>query len=151
MPAEVASRSDTVRQERRKKPGQTGNGNMKLAVDESKLDRETYQYRFVNDRDGRMQKLHAQDWDVAPEGAKEDTNSMGSVSSAHAGVDEGKPFNTVLLRKRKDWFEEDQKEKQRPLDEMEEAIRRGSTEHKANELRGKGVYTPGGSNTIERA
>lgn len=144
------TRAEEVRQERRKKPGQTVLANLKLAVDESKLDRKNFAYRYANDKNGRVQQLHAVDWDIAPEGAKDDTNSLGSVNSTHAGVDEGKPFNTVLLRKKRDWFEADHKEKQRPLDEMEEAIRRGNTEHKANELRGAGVYTPG-QNTIERA
>lgn len=145
------TRADEVRRERRRKPGQTVLANLKLSVDEAKLDRKTYEYRFVNDKDGRVQQLHAQDWDIAPEGAKEDNASLGSVNSAHAGVNEGKPYQTVLMRKPKDWFDEDQKEKQRPLDEMEDAIRRGRTDHKANELRGAGVYTPGGANTIERA
>ncbi len=144
------TRAEEVRQERRKKPGQTVLSGQKLVVDESKLDRNKFEYRHVNDKNGRMQQLHAVDWDVAPENAKEDTNSLGGVISTHAGVDEGKPFNTVLMRKRKDWFLDDQRDKQRPLDEMDEAIRRGNTEHKANELRGAGVYTPG-TNKIERA
>lgn len=143
-----ATRADEVRQERRKRPGSSSQVGIRLGVDESKLDRNTYAYRFVNDRDGRVQRLEAQDWDIAPELAKSDSNSVGTINSAHGGVDEGKPFNTVLMRKRKDWFETDQKEKQRPLDETENAIRRGA-DHKANSLRGEGVYTPENTNAIE--
>lgn len=145
----MSQRAEEVRRERRKKPGQTVLAGQKLTVDESKLDRSKYQYRFVNDKDGRVQQLYGVDWDVAPEGAKDDTNSLGSVNSAQAGVSEGKPFNAVLLRKPKDWFEDDQKEKQKPLDEVEDAIRRNNPNHKFNELRGAGVYTPG-QNSIER-
>lgn len=155
----VASRAETVRQERRKKPGQTAHPGIHLSVDESKLDRKTYQYRFVNDQDNRVQRLEAQDWDVAPEGgAKPDSNSVGTLSSAHAGLADGKPYNTVLMRKRKDWFETDQKEKQQPLDAIETAIKRGNPNHSGNDLKGAGVYTPGadesnpsGVNIFEKA
>lgn len=154
----VAARAESVRQERRKKPGQTAHAGLHFAVDESKLDRKTYQYRHVNDRDGRVQRLEAEDWDIAPEGAKSDTNSLGTVTSTHAGVTEGKPYNAVLMRKRKDWFEADQKEKQKPLDVIETAIKRGNPNHQGNDLKGPGVYTPGaddqnpgGVNIFERA
>lgn len=149
-PRSVEARADEVRQERRRKPGQTVLSGIKLSVDESKLDRNTYQYRFANDKGGRVEQLGSVDWDVAPEAAKSDGNGLGTVNSVHAGVIEGKPYNTVLLRKRKDWFEADQKEKQQPLDATDEAIRRGNVDHKANELRGDGVYTPG-TNSIDRA
>lgn len=146
------TRADGVRQERRRKPGQTAHSGIKLALDESRLDRGTYQYRFVNDQDMRVKQLEAQDWDIAPEGAKADGNSLGSASSTIGGTSEsGKPYNTVLMRKRKDWFEADQREKQKPLDAMEEAIRRGNTAEQKTDLKGPGVYTPNGVNIIERA
>ncbi len=146
------TRADEVRQERRKRPGLEAYSGINLTVDETRLERKTYQYRFVNDQPGRVAKLHSLDWDPAPEAAKPDTNSMGSLASAHGGLDDdGRPFNTILMRKRKDWFEADQKEKQKPLDAMEEAIRRGNPNHSANkDLRGPGVYTPDTGNTIER-
>ncbi len=154
----VAARAEAVRQERRKKPGQTAHAGIRLAVDESKLDRKTYQYRHVNDKDGRVQRLEAEDWDIAPEGAKADSNSLGTVTSTQVGVIDGKPYNAVLMRKRKDWFEADQKDKQKPLDATETAIKRGNPNHAANDLKGPGVYTPGsdddnpgGVNIFERA
>lgn len=142
-------RAAKIRAERRKKPGQTIMAGIKLSVDESKLDRANYHYRHVNDKDGRVQQLVGQDYDIAPEIAKADSNSLGTVNSALAGTEEGRPYNTVLMRKHKVLFDDDQKEKQAPLDAMDEAIRRGA-DHKANELRGAGVYTPG-TNKIERA
>jgi hypothetical protein len=146
-------RAEAVRAERRRKPGSEAFAGIKLSVDETKIDRTNYQYRFVNDHDNRVQKLYAQDWDVAPEAdAKPDSNGMGSVSSALGGTDNsGKPYNQVLMRKPKDWFEADQREKQKPLDAMDEAIRRGRTNEQNVPLRGEGVYTPNGGNTIERA
>lgn len=112
------TRADEVRQERRRKAGPVANMGKKLAVDESMLDRKRYEYRWVNDAGARMSRLHSEDWDPAPE--------FGSVESKTAGVDEqGKPFGAVLMRKCKDWYEEDQKAKRRPLDEMDAAIRAG--------------------------
>lgn len=138
------TRADEVRQERRRRPGQTGLAGIKLSTDESKLDRSTYHYRFARASGGRLQQLHGEDYDVAPEGAKPDGNSLGTVNSVHGGVDDaGKPYDLVLMRKRKDWFETDRKEKQKPLDEMDEAIRRNNVNHKANTLMGPGVYSPG--------
>ncbi len=145
------TRADEVRQQRRKKPGQVANVGIKLAVDENALDRGTYHYRFARSTGGRIQSLTANDYDIAPEGAKSDGNSLGTVNSVHGGVDDaGKPYDLVLMRKRQDWFEADQKEKMQPLDEMDEAIRRNNPTHKGNDMRGPGVYTPG-TNSIERA
>lgn len=144
-----SARADEVRQERRKRPGQGGPAGIKLALDESKLDRNTYHYRFARSSGGRLQSLHADDYDVAPEAARKDTT--GSINAVHGGVDDaGKPYELVLVRKRRDWFEADQKEKLKPLDEMDEAIRRNNPNHKANDMRGPGVYSPG-INSMEKA
>lgn len=148
-----SARAEETKRERRRKPGSTTHPGIKLAVDEGKLDRATYQYRFVKDEGTRLQQLHAQDWDPVTEKVKDDSNGLGTVNSTHGGSDEaGKPYNMILVRKPKDWFEDDQTEKQRPLDEMDKAIMQG-VDHQKNaslSLRGEGVYTPG-TNTIERA
>lgn len=145
-------RADQVRTERRRKAGATVHTGIQLGVDESKLDRRNYAYRLVNDANGRVQQLHGQDWDPAPEQALLGSTGEGSIQSKHAGSIDGKSFNAVLMRKPKTMYDEDQAAKQRPLDEMEEAIRRG-TNHAANtpELAGGGTYTPGGSNTLSDA
>jgi len=59
----------------------------------------------------------------------------------------GKPFDMVLLRKRRDWFNADQKDKQRPLDEMEAAIRRGTSRPEIEAEANGDFYTPG-SNSV---
>ncbi len=83
-----SSRADAVRQERRKKPGQVAHSGIKLSLDESKLDRKTYHYRFVNDVGGRVQRLTAEDYDVVSEPIKEDASGVGSVVQTHGGVAE---------------------------------------------------------------
>lgn len=145
------TRAETVRNERRRQPGSVVNSGMKLSVDESKLDRKTYEYRFVNDREGRIQRLEAQDWDIVTAAAKPDGSGLGTVQQAHAGVADGKPYATVLMRKRKDWHQADQKEKSKVLDEFDAAIRRGKSHEKQEPgLTGSDVYTPNGVNIIER-
>lgn len=145
------TRAEQTRRERRMTPGATVQPGIRLAVDEKKLDRGKFEYRWVNDKEGRVQQLAAQDWDPVAENVKDDSNGLGTVPSAHAGVAEGKPYNATLMKKYRDWYEDDQKRKQRPLDEMENAIRRGNVQGQNTELAGAGVYTPGGMNTIERA
>lgn len=146
-----ATRADEVRQERRRQPGATVMAGIKLTVDETKLDRKTFEYRWAKDFGGRMPQLHSEDWDPAPESAVLGNQGEGTVGTKIGGTDEGgKPYNMVLLRKRKDWFRADQEEKQRPLKEMDDAIRRG-TNHLQDQPEAKeGFYTPNGQNTVAR-
>lgn len=145
-----ATRADEVRQERRRQPGATVMAGIKLAVDDKKLDWNTFEYRWAKDYGGRMPQLHGEDWDPAPEHAVIGSSGEGTVGTKIGGTDEsGKPYNMVLLRKRKDWFKADQKEKQRPLDEMDEAIRRGTNHLKDNPEAKDGFYTPNGENAVE--
>lgn len=144
------TRADEVRRERRNKPGSVNQTNAKLAVDESKLDRKTYEYRWVNDAGARMMQVHDREWDPAPEGASVSNDGEGSVTRKVAGVDEtGKPYSAVLMRKRKDWFDEDHARKMAPLSEMDKAIRAGANHQAEPELRGEGVYTPDGGNRLD--
>jgi activator of 2-hydroxyglutaryl-CoA dehydratase len=139
------TRADEVRQERRRKPGETTHYGVKLHVPEDKKD-PRYTYRHVNDTGDRIEAMKAEDWDPAPIDGK-------SVTSRHVGTDAGgKSIKAVLMRKQKAWYEADQKEKRKPLDEMEEAIKRGTAHTSSNEpeLAGAVAYTPGGGNTIGR-
>lgn len=141
-------RATEVRSERRRKPGSIVHSGIQLGVDESKLDRSKFAYRLVNDANGRVQQLEAQDWDPATEDALIGSTGAGSVQSKHAGSIEGKAFNAVLMRKPIAYHNEDQAAKQKPLDDMEEAIRRGRN-HAADEPQlASGTYTPGGSNSL---
>lgn len=134
--AERPNRAETERRERRKKRGSTVISGLKLHVDKSELD-PAYEYRWVNDTPGRVQQMTNDDWDKV-EGRGEQ----------HVGVDSGHSVKAVLMRKRKDWYEDDQKEKMKPLDEIDASIRRGA-HHKEPELAGEVAYTPG-TNSISR-
>lgn len=147
------TRADEIRNERRRKAGDVAHTGTRLVVDETKLDRQIYEYRWVNDDGPRMQRLMSEDWDPAPEaGAVPDSHSEGSLNAKLAGTDgQGKPMNAVLMRKRKDWYRDDQKDKQKPLDAMEKAILEGNAHVQTNEPALKeGTYTPDGGNKIGR-
>jgi len=82
-----------------------------------------YVRRVVNDvEDGmRVKQFLEDDWEIDPDHtAKVDSDGdvnkpsqFGSAVSRHVGTDaQGKSIKGVLLRKRKDWYDEDQMEKQ---------------------------------------
>lgn len=135
------SRAEEVRQERRRKPGATAHLGLKLHVPQELRDDKTYVYRFVNDTASRVQSFKDDDWDPAPMGG-------ASTDARVVGTDGGKPIQSILMRKRRDWYEADQKAKRKPLDEMDEAIRRGTAHSKEADLGGV-AYTPG-DNTMDR-
>jgi hypothetical protein len=144
-----ATRADEIRQERRMKPGSTVLSGIKLHVPEEGLDRNTYEYHWANDKDGRVEALYAQDWDPVTEPVKPDADGVGTVQSKVAGAVSGKPFSAVLMRKRKDWYLEDQKRKNRALDETEAAIKRGA-DSRESDLHGLSYVPIEGGNRIER-
>lgn len=146
--AQRPSRADQVRTERRKKPGSTAVSGLKLHIDKDKLD-PAYEYRWVNDTPGRVNQLYEQDWDKVEDGSI--VSAPGTVPTQHVGSDAGRPINAILMRKRKEFYEADQKEKQAPLDAMDAAIRGGTIHEKSSpELAGSVAYTPGGTNTLDR-
>jgi hypothetical protein len=140
------NRAEEVRRERRHKPGKTVLDGLRLAVDETKLDKKNFEYRWVNDAPGRVQRMHDRDWDPATE--QVGAGAEGTVQSKVVGTADGKPVNGVLMRKHKDWYREDQKAKQAPLNEMDKAIREGINHRNEPALR-DGAYTPNGGNVIE--
>lgn len=144
--ADVASRgnrAEEVRQERRRKPGATTVMGLKLHVPESAKDQQ-YVHRWVNDIGQRVQSMTADDWDPAPMGGS-------STEARYVGTDSGKPINAVLMRKRKDWYDDDQKAKRSNLAETDKAILRGTVHANAGEADlSEAAYTPGNGNSINR-
>lgn len=145
------TRSEEVRTERRRKPGSTTHYGMKLHIDKAALD-PAYSYRWANDKGGRIQDLHDEDWDPVKRLEAAGGDGPGTVPQKFVGTEAGKPIKAVLLKKRKEWYDDDQKEKRKPLDEMDKAIRGGTAHQKSNEpeLAGEIAYTPGGVNVLDR-
>lgn len=143
--AEVASRAnraEEVRTERRRKPGATTALGLKLHVPEEDKDPQ-YVHRWVNDVGQRVQTMTADDWDPAP--------LDGKTESRYVGANDGKPTNAILMRKRRDWYEADQKDKRAVLGETDKAIQRGTVHANAADADlSANAYTPGNGNSISR-
>lgn len=93
----------------------------KLHVDEAKLDRQRYAYRWANDAGNRIHDLTvSDDWEIVPD---RDTDNQGARHSVVAGTGErGNAYNAVLLRKPKAYHDEDVRKQQRFIDEQESGL-----------------------------
>lgn len=126
------SRNEQIKSERRRrKSGALEGKRRRLAVDESKLDRENFAYRFANDEGNRIHDLTVNDdWEVVPDRGNEvksDSTDMGSSVSLLAGTGErGDPVRAVLLRKPKSYHDEDEAASQRQIDDREKSIASGN-------------------------
>lgn len=115
----------------------------RLSVDESKKD-PNYEYRWINDDEGRMQMLHGQDWDPVTK------SEMGLNSEHEVGtgdnIERVATGNTkaILCKKPKDWYNEDKAHEQRAIDELEESMRRGEPTT-PDGLSGPTAYIPEGT------
>lgn len=149
------ARAQETTQQRRRKRGSTVNSGTRLAVNEKLLDRENFQYRFINDDAGRIMHLtQNDDYELVRDPSKEtkeDSTDLGSAISVVVGRDgNGNPQRAYLARKPREFYEEDQREKFADLDETMNGIRSGLPQgQEAGELRSKGYTPTGGININE--
>jgi hypothetical protein len=119
---------------------------MRLSVNEDKLDRENFEYRFIKDDPTRLHQMTVQDdWDIV-----QDRN--GEIQAKHEGQGaeiahgsgtrdaSGHPERLVLVQKPKSYYNDDAAAKQRKIDETENAMRQGPG--------GEQSYTPDGRNAV---
>lgn len=151
--SERPTRAEKVARERRKKRGGLNAlAGQKLSVREEFLDRANFEYRWINDDGGRIESLtEMDDWDLVtdPERkGKEDVDRMSSFVSKIVGKnDAGHPIKAYLARKPKDFYQEDQADKQVLLDKKIDDIRRGIPQGEGAQL-GAHAYVPEGSISI---
>lgn len=124
-------RSEQIAQERRRRNTDAlGGKRRRLAVDESKLDRENFTYRFANDAGNRIHDLTVNDdWEVVQDrdGELNQSAADGAQVAVRAGVDEGgKSMRSVLLRKPKAYHDADVAATQRRIDDTETSLRAGA-------------------------
>lgn len=127
------------RRAERKKRGVTDHGfDKRLALDETRLDKDNFVYRQVRDDPGRVARLKNLEYEVVtPE------EIGGQDVTRHGGTDrEGKPLQAVLMKKFKPWHDEDQAEKLRAGKEQDAALMRGKA---------KEVLTEGGQGGFDYA
>lgn len=83
-----------------------------------------YVSRFVNDKDGRIEAYQEAGWEVVVDEAKAGDDYVGNSRIPGSAITKpvGKGTTAVLMRKRKDWYDEDMAEKQRQVDANEKGL-----------------------------
>lgn len=140
------SRADEVKSERRRQRGANQIMGLKLGVSESILDRQKFEYRWINDNGGRIEQMTtADDWDLVPDPkmqGKPDADGLGSIISKVVGKGEsGQPMRAYLARKPRQFYEEDQRDKRDSIKRTMDSIKRGEPQTEAPAL-GKAGYVP---------
>lgn len=133
----MTDRNAEIKSERRRRD-YSGARPRRLHVEEAALDRNKFEYRWTNDTPGNVQRRVDQDWELVSEqnepvrgGSK--NPSMGSSVAAHVGVaPTGGGMQAKLMRKPKQFAEEDTGRRQAAIDKREDAMNYGDdVDHKA--------------------
>ncbi len=134
-------RQETEQRARRRRESLGTDRNLKLHVPEDKKD-PNFEYRWVNDRPGRVQQLtQADDYDVVP-----GVTSEGSTETRVADKSSGE--RAVLLRKPKEFYESDKRSEQKVLDARDESMRRAPPPSAEGLSGSDNAYVPGGRNIV---
>lgn len=126
-------RSEQAQTQRRRRNTDALSGKRRrMYLNTAELDNEKFVYRWANTDPGRIESLTQQDdWEVVQDRdgkIKNDVVGDGSKVSIVAGAGEsGSPVQAVLLRKPKEFQDEDRQAKKRRIDEQEAALRQGAT------------------------
>jgi hypothetical protein len=143
------ARTEEVKVERRRRADSAAGVGLKLHVPNDRKDI-NFEYRWVNDRPGRIHQMTVQDdWDAVSTDRPDQLTAAAEGSVMKRAVDKVTGDKAVLLRKPKHLFDADRLEKQKPVDAMEKALR-GGPAPSAEGISGSEAYVPGGKNTIGR-
>lgn len=144
------ARTDETKSERRRRADSGVVQGLKLHVPEDMKDTENFEYRWVNDRPGRVHQLTVQDdWDVVSTDRPDQLTAAAEGSVMRRSVDKTTGDNAVLLKKPRKYFEADRLAKQKPVDAMEAALRHGPAPSPEG-ISGSEAYVPNGKNSIGR-
>lgn len=145
--AERATRATEVTQRRRRRESLGEDRNLRLYVPESEKD-PNFVYRWVNDRGGRVKRMTTEDdYDIAPTAKDESKDtSEGTVATRVGSQTTGEKM--VLLRKPREFYDEDQKAKMAKLDELDKTMRQGPAQSGDGLSRADNAYVPGGRNIV---
>lgn len=94
-----------------------------------------FQYRIVNDTDDRIEAFKAAGYEVVERPGKTSdarVDTPANVGSSMISVGGGK--KAVVMRIRKDWYQEDQKVKQNAIAETEKSIKQSAKSYKSGDL-----------------
>jgi hypothetical protein len=127
-----AMRSEEIRSERRRRSDNLGRP-MNLAT-EGELDRDRYEYRWINDDEkARLHRMTVNDdWSIVTTSGDgvtlanvKETNLGDAVTRVVGAKKDGSPLKSYLCRKPREWAEEDRSKKAARLKDAEDAIKRG--------------------------
>ena len=139
----MTERGETIKADRRRRNSDAlaGQGR-RLFVDPAFLDLAKYRYRFANDRGTRVHDLTVNDnWDVVSD-TRMRSDDLGSGVALLAGTqNNGAAMNAVLLRKTREYAEDDDRAKARHIDAKEASIKSNPDPEGGN---ASGLYVPGG-------
>jgi hypothetical protein len=126
--------------------------NQKLTVADDRKD-PRFTYRWALDVGNRIHDLKAKDWDIAPgsttAGDARDVG-VGTVPERMGNTRTvPKPERHVLMRKPKEFYEEDSSRKAAKIKKDEESIMRTGDVRSPEGLSGPGSYIPAGGMKIE--
>lgn len=125
-------RNEEIKTERRRRTsGPSSSARMRLGVDETKLNRAKYAYRWINNDPARLYALTVtDDWDiVADRSASIATrgSDMGAKASVVVGTtDQGHAQRAILCQKLLTLYNADQAEKERAIDRSEASMKSGT-------------------------
>lgn len=149
----TAKRAEEQRAKRRRRADTSYEGAHRLSVNHELLDHNKFAYRFVNDIGDRIvDKTVRDDWDkVLDPDVKEDTDGLGAPIRKVVGRNvDGSPLYSYLLKKPKEFFDEDAKKKSLRRDELDATIKRG--QHVGPAVQGADTtnsYTPDGGISVQ--
>ena len=146
------TRADQVKTERRRRHSLGYDANLRFSLPPHLKNDPEWRYHWLVDRPGRIaQKTRHDDWDFVEDAeTQEDGRNSGAGTriERHAGVDQfGNPLRAFLVRKKREYDNEDRREQQKALDARMAAIKGGRvTNPEGRDLTESGeFYTPRGS------
>jgi len=135
------SRTEQITTERRRRNSDALGGNRNRMYVDPAIKDPNFQYRFINDIGSRVHDLTVKDdWEIVHDrsGTANNTASEGAQVSVNAGTAlNGGPVRAILVRKPKNYYNDDYAAGQRRIDETEAAMKSGTT--------GEKTYVPGGN------
>lgn len=150
-PQPSSARAAETSARRRRREGSGAERNMKLHIPEDKKD-PNFVYRWVNARDGRVKHMtENDDYDVVTAeqvGGEDPTKSVAVGTVMNRVGDQKTGEGMVLLRKPKEYFEQDKREKLAHLAALDEAMKAGPAPNAQGLGPQDNAYVPGGRNRI---
>lgn len=141
------------RAQRRRRTGLRDDSRLALSVPETAKDKD-FEYRWVNDDGRRVQALNeSDDWDfVTSADIKADERNVKEgaerISRVVGRTEQGAGMRAYLMRKPKDYYQEDKAAEQAAIDETEAAMRQGVAPG-SGALTGPHAYVPAGGIRID--